>query len=365
MADENAGIKHTDVIERVHSGRVVTTAGIFGAGALVLAYALYAKATGDWFPFDGIDLPDVDSELPSAETPEVKTEVPAENAEPEVVVETPAEPVVEEAATKAAATAAAPCAAEEVVEAVKKVCVGPDETLTATADSSCDGIISLTRQALLQDTSFVTPELVAGIEDAKVQAVYQAILDGDRSALTTALTNLYTENGYFNPANASGALDGLKDSIIIYPGDQVMINEDGWFLKRADGEVVKMVNCDGELLDVKDEAMSDTGKCGDAPVVEKGPIVTTTPVEESPIEDIPDSTFENCKVQVHKFDPRTREVLALSVFDANGNPIPRSEYDQVGELKELASKADGIEFTNGRVRLTEEAANAYFARRNR
>ena len=294
MANEKQSredVRPGDKVPGHRSMNLLKWAGVI-TPTLAAAYVFVGATTGDWDITDGIQNfnaePDIEPETPEVkedaepEAPEVKdaTETPAKNEE-----EHPSwdyENVEDEAATKA--TAAAACAADEVAE---KVCVGPKEALTATADSKCDGIISLTREALLQDTSFVTPELVSGVEDPYVKAVYQAILDGDRSALTAALSNLYEQNGYFDPENASGTLDGLKDSIIIFPEDQIVINEDGWFLKRESGDVVKIVNCDGQLRDVKEELMSDTGKCGDTkPVIEKGPVVKTIPVEELPVENI-------------------------------------------------------------------------------
>lgn len=263
------------------------------AGVPVGAWLTIGITTGDWNPIDGYDFSDILCNTCDTENAvQNVTEVVQEKVG--AVVEAPAQ---------ATAAVAAPCATEEVVEEVQKVCVGPQEELVATADSSCDGVISLTRQALLQDTSFVTPELVDGIENPLVKSVYQALLDGDRAALTAALAEVYTENGYFVPENASGVLDGLKDSIIIYPGDQMVVNEDGWFLKRDGGEMIKVVSCSGELLDVKEEVMSDTGTCGGTKVI---------PVAELPQEEVEPLCDDACT------DTPLDKALAATTVETDG-----------------------------------------------
>jgi hypothetical protein len=188
-------------------------------------------------------------------------------------------------------------AAETVTESFSEI---HTTRLEAVANDGCDGIISLTREALWGNVPDLNQDMVNSITNTFVKNVYEALLDGDRRALTDALGALYEKNGYFIPDHAHGVHNGKVDSVIIRPGDKIVINKDGWFLERVDDSETQLVDANGALQSVKQAPMSDTAVCGTTNCPPPAPAVTDTDsVGEAAVERAPEAPIVDCSFQPH------------------------------------------------------------------
>jgi hypothetical protein len=138
------------------------------------------------------------------------------------------------------------------------------------------GLVSVTRNALegMVRDGTLKPEMLDGITDPYLKAVFQAALNGDHGALTTALEGLYQQGGHYVPGAA-------LESTILHPGDQLVIDENGiHILRTGSGEILPIANADGLVARPEGTPMSPPVH----PVkVEVPAPVATAPAEPAPV----------------------------------------------------------------------------------
>lgn len=186
------------------------------------------------------------------------------------------------------------------------------------------GLVAVTRDALegMAQAGTLTPEMIAGIKDPYLKAVFQAAFDKNHDQLTSALTELYKQGGHYIPGAATG------ESTLLHPGDKLVIDKDGIHLVRAgSGEVLPIANADGLVARPEGTKMT--------PPVH--PVTAEVPAETAPV----DTAHSNSTTPVETKSITPSDPKALDQKqtepDVNKKPVWTNNHSEVDQIIDTAT----------------------------